>query len=150
MKISKEGIKLIAQFEGVKLKPYLCPAGVPTIGIGSTYYEDGRKVSMKDPEITLERAYEIFDNTVKIYEQAVLKVIKTHLTQNQFDALTSFCYNVGGLNLAKSTLAKIINSGKYTDEQIIGQFLRWNKAGGKELRGLTKRRMVEANLFNKK
>ena len=145
MKISEKGLNLIKEFEGLVLKPYKDAVGIPTIGYGNTYYEDGRKVSLSDPAITEERATELLKMVVKRYEDAINRYVQVPITQNQFDALVSFAYNVGDENVSKSTLMKLLNRKQYT--QAADQLLRWNKAGGKTLKGLTRRRQAERTLF---
>lgn len=149
MKLSKKGKDLIVEFEGLKLKPYLCSARVPTIGIGSTYYEDGSKIKMTDKAITKERAYELFDITVQKYEKAVNNGLKVDVTQNQYDALVSLCYNIGTGGFSKSTVLRKVNAGVEGIE-IQKAFLMWNKAGGKVVNGLTRRRVKESTLFNQR
>lgn len=149
MRTNKEGIDLIKQFEGLKLEPYLCSAKVPTIGYGSTFYENGTKVKITDPKITKERAEQLLINTIEKFEKGVISL--THglwLTDNQFSALVSFSFNVGLNNLKKSTLLRILKQNP-NDKDIYEQFLRWNKAGGKVLNGLTRRREAEAKLYFK-
>lgn len=148
-KISQEGIDLIKQFEGLKLKPYRCSANVPTIGYGNTFYEDGKKVSMNDPSITESRAINLLKNLLESFEKHVDSYCVDTITQNQFDALVSFCYNVGPNNLKKSTLLKKVNANP-NDESIREEFLKWTKAGGKTLKGLVRRRTAEADLYFKK
>lgn len=145
MKISEKGLNLIKEFEGLRLKPYKDAVGIPTIGYGNTYYEDGRKVSLSDPAITEERATELLKMVVKRYEDAINRYVQVPITQNQFDALVSFAYNVGNENVRKSTLMKLLNRKQYTEAA--DQLLRWNKAGGKTLKGLTRRRQAERTLF---
>lgn len=146
MKISRNGINNIVKYEGIRLKPYLCSANIPTIGIGSTRYEDGTRVKMTDKSITLERVYELFYKTIEVYENVVNKVIKSNINQNQFDALVSLCYNIGGSNFSISTLVKRVNKNP-NDATIKDAFLMWNKGGGKVLKGLIKRREDEAQLY---
>jgi lysozyme len=146
MKIGKQGLDLIKRFEGFSAKPYLCPAGVPTIGYGATYYEDGTKVKLTDAHITEERAMELLRNVLRTYEQAVDSYSRDDITQNQFDALVSFSYNVGTQALKNSTLLKRVNANPL-DPDIRVQFMRWNKGGGVILKGLTKRRQAEADLY---
>lgn len=146
-KTNKAGLDLIKSFEGLYLKPYLCPANIPTIGYGSTYYEDNTKVSLQDPAITEERAVQLLQSHLEEHERYVEKLVKININDNQFSALVSFCYNVGPSSLKKSTLLRLLNDG-----DIAGageQFLRWNKANGKELPGLTRRRQAERSLFLK-
>lgn len=145
-KIGTSGIELIKRFEGFYSKPYLCPAGVPTIGYGATYYEDGTRVKLTDPSITQERAIQLLKNVLVQYEKAVDSFTRDDITQNQFDALVSFSYNVGTQALKNSTLLKRVNINP-ADPDIRVQFMRWNKAGGVILKGLTKRREAEANLY---
>lgn len=148
-KISSEGINLIKRFEGLRLKPYRCSAGVPTIGYGNTFYEDGTKVKMTDPEISEERATQLLKNSLSSFERYVDSYCIDTITQNQFDALVSFCYNLGPANLKSSTLLKKVNINP-NDETIRTEFLKWVKAGGKTLKGLVTRRTAEADLYFKK
>ncbi len=145
-KTSKQGIDLIKSFEGLKLKPYLCSAGVPTIGYGSTRYNNGVKVTLKDTPITEEKALVLLEDTLKQYELAVDAFCVDTINQNQFDALVSFAYNCGVGNLKSSTLLKKVNLNP-GDPTISNEFLKWNKAAGKPLKGLTNRRVAEASLY---
>jgi len=146
MKLDSKGYDLIKEFEGFSDRPYKCSAGIPTIGYGNTFYPDGKRVSMLDKQITEEYADEIFKNVVDNFAFKVSKLIKSKVTQNQFNALVSFAYNVGIGNLEKSTLLKLVNINP-NDAMIAKQFLRWNKAKGKELKGLTNRRIKESALY---
>ena len=139
MKISQEGIALIKKFEGCKLESYLCAANVPTIGYGST---KGIEMGMN---ISQERAEELLSKDLKVYEDAVNKAVELPLHQHQFDALVSWTFNLGGANLNTSTMLKVLNKGAYED--VPAQIKRWNKAGGKVLEGLTRRRLAESLLF---
>jgi len=150
MKTSKKGIDLIVEFEtGNNINKYLNAyqdsAGVWTIGVGSTYYENGVRVKQGD-KITLDRAKELFANILPSYENDVKRLVKKLLNQNQFDALVSFTYNLGATNLGKSTLLKKVNIHP-NDRTIAAEFAKWNKAGGKILNGLTRRRIAEAVLY---
>lgn len=147
MKTGLNGLNLIKEKEGLRLKPYLCSAGVATIGYGSTMYADGRKVTLKDAAISEKQALELLANTLGKYEKAVNDYVKVQLTQNEFDALVSFTYNLGAGNLLSSTLLKKINAGDKAGAA--NQFDVWNKAGGKVLEGLVKRRAAEKDLFLK-
>jgi len=138
-------IKQIKKHEGLRLNAYLCPAGVPTIGYGATFYEDGAKVKLGD-KITIDRADSLLLHTVTAFAGNVGKLIKSQVNQNQFDALVSFAYNVGVGALAKSTLLKKVNKNP-NDPSIRVEFMKWTKAGGKELQGLVKRRKQEADLY---
>lgn len=145
MKTSSKGKAIIKQYEGFRAKPYLCPAKIPTIGYGATYYTDGRKVTLKDAPISEADADKLLDKMLGKYEDAVNRYVQVPINQNQFDALVSFCYNLGQENLRNSTLLKKVNSKDY--KGAADQFLRWNRAGGKVLAGLTKRRTDERKLF---
>jgi lysozyme len=149
MELNRKGLALISEFEGLRLKPYLCSAKVPTIGYGNTYYEDGTKVSMSNPAISEEKANLLLKIIVTNFEDGVNKYVKKDLTQNQFNSLVSLAYNIGVGNFSKSTLLKLVNINP-NDANIAKQFLRWNKAGGQVLKGLTNRRIKEsANYFTK-
>ncbi|WP_434779287.1 lysozyme [Neisseria sp. Ec49-e6-T10] len=148
MKTSQKGLNLITEFEGLELAPYSDAVGVPTIGYGSTRYENGTKVTMRDKPITKDRAIELFKNTLVTYENAVNRNVKVTLNQNQYDALVSFTYNLGEANLKSSTLLRLLNQGDY--KGAANQFPRWNKAKGKVLAGLTRRRAAEKQLFESK
>ena len=145
-KVSKNGLDFIAKEEGVVLKPYKCSAGVPTIGIGSTYYEDGTKVKMTDSPITKERAYTLFENVLKHYEMCVYTCTRDDINQNQFDALVSLAFNIGTNALKKSTLIKRVNKDPKGND-IEGAFLMWKNAGGKPI--LLNRRKREYALYSK-
>ena len=145
-KASQKGLDLIKRFEGLKLKPYLCPASIATIGYGNTYYPSGAKVKLTDPAITKEKAEELLKFLLTSYEKGVDSFCRDDINQNQFDALTSFAYNVGVGNLQKSTLIKKVNRNP-NDPTIRAEFMKWNKGGGKVLLGLTRRRQAEADLY---
>lgn len=152
MKISKLGLELIKLHEAFRSKPYLCPAKVPTIGYGSTFYEDGTKVKLSDAPISKEMATIIMSHYIneKIIP-TIQRTVKIALTQNEIDSLCSFIYNLGETNFITSTLLKKINQN-IKGAEIERQFLKWNKANvsGKliPLKGLTKRRKQEYELFN--
>ena len=147
MKIGSEGLKLIKEFEGCKLISYKCPAGVWTIGIGSTRYADGSPVKANQALPNEGAALMLLTKTVAAYEHAV-NTVGVELTQNEYDALVSLCYNIGSGNFVSSTLVKMLKAGEPKSE-VAKQFLRWDKAGGKPLAGLTRRRNAEAELFLK-
>lgn len=148
MKLNQNGIDLMHQFEGLKLEAYLCPAKVPTIGYGNTFYENGQKVKLGE-KISKERANELFVNiTNKFFAEPIKRLLTKQLNDNQFSALVCFAYNVGVGNLQKSTLLKKVNANP-NDTTIRAEFMKWNKAGGKELAGLTRRRKAEADLYFK-
>lgn len=147
MIVNKEGIDLMHQFEGCKLTAYLCPAKVWTIGYGNTFYEDKSKVKQGDV-ITQERANELFQNIVNEFASGVKKLLAKDINKNQFSALVCFAYNVGTGNLKQSTLLRKVNNNPF-DVTIPNEFMRWNKAGGKVLNGLTRRRKAESELYVK-
>tara|TARA_B110000503_G_C7119958_1_gene402034 strand:+ start:1240 stop:1707 length:468 start_codon:yes stop_codon:yes gene_type:complete len=139
MKISIEGIALIKKFEGCRLESYKCAAGVPTIGYGST------KLVEMGMTITQEGAEELLLKDIAEFEEFVLEASEMPLSQHQFDALVSWTFNLGPSNLNASTMLKVLNKGEYED--VPAQIKRWNKAGGKVLDGLIRRREAEALLF---
>lgn len=145
--INKIGLKLIAQFEGCYLQAYLCPAKVWTIGIGTTVYPNGVKVKKGD-KCTLEQAHEYLAHDMIEFEKTVNDSVKVPLSQNQFDALVSLTYNIGSTAFKNSTLLKKLNAKDFTGAA--DQFLRWNKGGGKVMKGLVRRREAERALFLKK
>lgn len=145
MKTSKAGLDLIKQFESFRAAPYLCSAGVPTIGYGTTVYPNGIKVKLSDQKITQQLAETFLQHHVNATEKDVLSLVKVPLTQNQFDALVSFAYNVGLGAFGDSTLLKLLNAGDIDGTS--KQFERWNKTGGKVSNGLTRRRNAEKALF---
>ena len=145
-KTATAGVDLIKSFEGFRSKPYKCPAGVPTIGYGATFYPDKKKVTMSDPAITETQGTELLKSMLVNFERYVDSYCRDDLNQNQFDALVSFCYNLGPANLKSSTLLKKVNINP-NDETIRAEFMKWVKAGGKTLKGLVRRREAEANLY---
>jgi lysozyme len=143
---SKKAINLIKKWEGLSLKPYLCPAGVPTIGYGATYYQGGIKVKLTDLPITEKEAEEMLVAMIIPFAQAVDSYTTDKVNQNQFDALVSFAYNVGTNALKNSTLLGIVNKNP-NDSKIRTQFMRWVRSNGKILKGLQSRRQEEADLY---
>lgn len=139
------GLNLIKKWEGLRLSSYLCAAGVPTIGYGSTRYPNGKKVMLGEKLASEKEATQLLLATLAPFEAAVNKHLP-NLNQCQFDALVCFAYNVGTGALIKSTLLKKAKVNP-NDPSIVDEFLRWNKAGGKTLTGLTNRRREEANLY---
>jgi lysozyme len=145
MKTSDKGIKFIEKEEGIVLHPYKDSRGIPTIGIGSTYWEDGRKVKMTDDPISLERAELLFHTTIKRYEDTVNEAITREINQNQFDALVSLCYNIGTAGFTSSTVVKRVNASP-CDPTIADAFKMWKKAGS-NLTALLGRRIRESKLY---
>ena len=138
--ISAEGTALIKKFEGCELTSYQDSVGVWTIGYGHT------KGVYAGMSITQEEAEQMLLIELEEYEGYIEKYVVVPLTQNQFDALVVWVYNLGPTNLRRSTLLKELNSGNYTAAG--KEITKWNKAGGKVLTGLVKRREAEAELFN--
>ena len=147
MKVSSNGLNIIKKYESLKLKPYLCPAGKPTIGYGSTYYEDGKKVKLDDKPITKERAEELLLNITDKVNKQVTSTLRVVVNQNQFDALVSFVFNIGIGNFIDSTLLEKVNNLNF--EGAAEELKRWKKSGGVVLNGLIKRRKEEQELFEK-
>ena len=154
MMLDNKGVLLIAQFEGLRLKPYLCSAGVPTIGYGSTFYPSGRKVTMRDKPITQETAFWMLKQVANMFAKDVDSLVTSNINQNQFNALVSFAFNLGSdidadnipEGLGDSRLLRRVNANP-NDPEIAREFVKWNKAGGRVLDGLTKRRLKEAELY---
>ena len=140
MNLGYNGTKLLKFFEGCRLTAYQDSVGVWTIGYGHT---KGVHAGMS---ITQEEAEQMLLTELEEYEGYVEKYVTVPLTQNQFDALVVWVYNLGPTNFRKSTLLKELNSGNYTAAG--NEITKWNKAGGKVLAGLVKRREAEALLFN--
>jgi lysozyme len=168
-KIGQAGIDLIKTFEGFRAKPYLCPAKIPTIGYGATYYSNGTKVTMNDKPITEAEAVQLLKDMLVTYERSVDSFCIDTVTQNQFDALVSFAYNAGVGSLKASTLLKKVNVDP-NDPTIRNEFMKWTFGGDgthngvdddgdglvdekgekQKLGGLVKRRTAEADLYFKK
>lgn len=140
--INGAGLRLLKQCEGCKLTAYKCPAGIWTIGYGSTGSHVKRGLT-----ITQDQAEGLLRSDLRRFEDAVATMAPGS-TDNQFSALVSFAFNVGIDALKKSTLLKLHKAGDY--EGAAEQFPRWNKAGGKVLPGLVKRRAAEAALYRSK
>lgn len=138
--VSVGSTKLIREFEGLELKAYKCPAGVLTIGYGHT------KAVTAGMVITESKAEELLREDLKWVEETINSKVVVGLTQNQYDALASFIYNVGSGAFAKSTLLRKLNAEDFVGAS--AEFKRWNKAGGKVLKGLVRRRKAEQELFD--
>jgi lysozyme len=143
MRLSRKGAKFVQSFEGYFPKAYLDPIGVLTIGWGHTNHHEPK---FSAGEVwSREKCEEVFRKDMRIFEDAVIRNVRVPLTQGQFDALVSFTYNCGEGNLRKSSLLRRLNAGDY--EGAAAQFAYWNKAGGRVLPGLTRRRTAEALMF---
>lgn len=144
--ISQKVLNIIKESEGLYLHPYKCPAGVWTIGYGLTFYPDGKPVTRNDPPITKDQAEQFLLTAVGKFSSQVRKLVTSKININQLSALTSFAYNVGIGALKGSTLLRKVNANP-NDPTITDEFRKWNKASGKVLPGLTKRREKEAEAY---
>ena len=142
MKISQEGLSLIKKFEGCELEAYKCAADVWTIGYGST------KGVKEGDTLTQEEADKLLLKDVEVFEKAVKDAVEVPISQSQFDALVSWTFNLGSGSLNSSTMLKKLNNQEY--DEVPAQIKRWNKAGGKVLQGLIRRREAEALLYEGK
>lgn len=147
MNLSENGLKELKVSEAFRAKPYQDSAGVWTIGYGSTYYPDGKKVAKTDAHLTEQQASDLL---LEVFIKDFAAHIPDNVNQNQYDALASFIYNIGTKGFNMSTLKKKVLANP-NDPTIKDQFLRWNKATvkGKKvtLAGLTKRRKREVKLY---
>ncbi len=144
MKTSAAGRKLIEQREGVELMAYRDSAGIWTIGVGHTSAA-GPPIVKAGMKITAGESDAILSRDLAIFESSVLNAVKVDMNQNEFDALVSLAFNIGGGAFSKSTLVKKLNAGDRAGAA--DQFLMWNKAGGKVLKGLVTRRVAERKQF---
>ena len=140
MQISENGLDLIRKYEGLKLAAYVCPGKKLTIGYGHTGpdVKSGKKINVEEANALLQK-------DVQRFEHAVNELVTAPMTQGMFDALISFSFNLGAGSLKGSTLLKKLNADDR--EAAAEEFLKWNKANGKVLAGLTKRRECERELF---
>ena len=138
--VNEAGLTLVKAFEGLRLEAYLCPADVWTIGYGHT----GPDVE-PGMTITEQEAERLLRHDLTRFEAVIERSVTVALTNNQFDALASFVFNVGGRAFRRSTLRKHLNAGRHID--VPEQFLRWTKANRRTLPGLVRRRMAEAALW---
>lgn len=140
MTYSEDGLHLTEQFEGCKLDAYQDSVGVATIGYGHT-----RNVTM-GMTCTQEQAEQWLQEDIQSAADAVNRLVTVELTQQEFDALVDFTFNLGAGNLQSSTLLRLLNSGDYTGAA--GEFDKWDRAGGQVLAGLLRRRQAEADMFD--
>lgn len=149
MEVNQASIDLIASFEGFVDRWYPDPAHgwkVPTCCYGHTDAAGEPKyAATKNKRFTQAEGKEILRRDVQKYADAIAKQVKVPLNPNQFGALVSWCFNVGPGNTGKSTLVKKLNKGDY--KSVPSELAKWNRAGGKVLAGLTRRRKAEADLF---
>lgn len=144
MRTSDAGVALIKEYEGCRLTAYKCPAGIWTIGYGHTSAA-GDPVVSSGMRITKDEADKILRQDLVQYENGVSKFVDVDLSQNQFDALVSFAYNVGVGAFQKSTLLRKLNKSDYAS--VPAELMKWTRAGGRELPGLVRRRRAEAKLW---
>ena len=144
--INERGIETVKSFEGLSLKPYLCPAKVWTVGYGSTTGSGGGPVDPDMGVISEAEAEALLVRDLESSEGWVLRLVKKALTENQFSALTSFTFNVGCGALQRSTLRMKLNRGEYT-LGAADEFPKWRRAGGRILAGLVGRRAAKKALF---
>ena len=142
--VNKAGYNLIRESESLRLKAYLCSAGVWTIGWGATFGLDGFPVSPGD-EITQDEARQLFARDVNFFAKGVRKLVKVPLNDNQFSALVSLAFNIGMGRFRASTMLRKLNRGDYAGAE--GEFWKWRRANGRILRGLVVRREKERILF---
>ena len=147
MKLSPQGLKLIAYFEGVRLKPYKCSAGLWTVGIGHLIGDGSYLPDSYKRVFTLEEVYALLAKDVARFERGVERYCPNRLTQSCFDALVSFSFNLGIGTLQRSSVRQKINRQDYSGAA--KSLLRYNKAGGVVNRGLTLRRQAEALALQK-
>lgn len=144
MNIGQKGIALIKHFEGCRLTAYKCPAGIWTIGYGHTGYVSGKKIK-EGMTITQQGADTLLSQDISLFVKAVNASLTGTITQNQFDALVSFAYNIGINAFKISTLLKLVNQKKFN--LIHDEFLKWDKVNKKSCEGLKNRRIKESELF---
>ncbi len=145
MKVSKKCLEMIRHHEGVRPKPYKCPAGLWTVGVGHVI-GDGKTLPPEwNRKLSTEEIDSILAADLRRFERGVLRLCPNHLTQSRFDALVSFAFNVGLGSLQRSTLRMKHNRGEFY--ACSKEFLKWSKVGGKVLRGLLNRRKDEAKLY---
>jgi lysozyme len=139
------GLDIIKFFEGFQSCPYLCPAGVPTIGYGTTIYPDGTPVTLEDDCISEETASIYLEQNIESYISCVEETINVEVSRCQFDAMVSLCYNIGCGAFQVSTLASYVNSEDF--ELAALEFDSWVYANGEVITGLQNRRNIEQALF---
>lgn len=145
MKINEAGLDIIKYYEGWSSRPYKCPAGIATIGYGSTWDIDGQKVDMRHKKITKDHGEALLLRELRHVDHAIRKLVTAELTANMYSSLASIIYNIGSGNFQRSTLRMKLNRGWYEDAA--NEFPKWRRAGGRILKGLVKRRAKERELF---
>ncbi len=154
MKMSQNGTKLLAEWEGLRTEVYDDAAGLPTIGVGHLLTKNERdtgRITIKGQAVDYQQGLseqqvlDLLAQDLERFEAAVNDGVQVALNQNQFDALVSFAFNVGRQAFKSSTLLKKLNQGLY--DEVPAQLRRWNKAGGKVIQGLVNRREKEIALW---
>ena len=154
-KVDEEGLQLIKYWEQCSLLPYLDSAGIPTIGWGSTFYEDGQRVTLGDPPLTQQRADALFIRILSGFERVVFEMVNSLINQHQYNAIVSLCYNIGIDDFSSSAILKRVNQSP-NDFLIHHLFLAFNKAWNPKthrkevLKGLTNRREMESKIYFRK
>lgn len=137
--MDQAGLDFLIAREGLRLKPYLDTRGIPTISVGVTFYPDGRKVTMNDPALTKDQAIDLFKRILKGFETTVWSLTRDDISQNNFNALTSFCFNIGQAGFKGSTVLKRVNANP-KDPKIADALMMWTK--NKELIGRRKKEVA--------
>lgn len=145
MNVGEGGIDLIKRWEGFSADPYICPAGIPTIGYGSTWDINGDPVTMDHAPVDDLAATRLLERELAHVEGSLAALVRVPLEQHQFDALGSFIFNVGSGNFQRSTMRMKLNRGNY--DGAAGEFWKWRRGGGRILKGLVRRRAEEERLF---
>lgn len=143
--LTTDTVDLVKKWEGLRLSPYLCSAGVPTIGYGATFLTDGSKVTLQTPAITRDEAERLLMMQLAIFRRGVANQVRVQLNANQAGALISFAFNLGLGRLQSSTLLRRVNQGDFMEAA--NQFMVWVNAGGRRLQGLVNRRTEEREMF---
>ena len=145
MKVNKEAIDIIKHFEGYSSAVYADPIGIPTIGYGSIWDKEGKRLTMDHRPITEPEAEYLLVRELRHVEKAITILITVPLNSNQFSAIGSLTFNIGSSRLKSSTLRSKINRGDYDGAS--AEFPKWRRAGGRILKGLVRRRIAERELF---
>ena len=145
MNINATGLSIITDSEGFFSAPYRCPAGIPSVGYGSTRLLDGSRVTMDSPKVTKNEAKALLRRHLDHVEAAILQLIRVSLNENEFSSLCSWTYNLGSGRLQSSTLRAKLNRNNRLGAA--NEFPKWRRAGGKIMRGLVIRRERERRLF---
>lgn len=143
--INKRGLDLIKSFEGFSSEPYKCVAGIWTIGFGSIYGGNAKRITSKHKSITKKEASKLMKRDIRATEYKICKLIKVPITPNQFSSLCSFVYNIGSGAFQRSTARMKLNRSNY--EGCADELLRWKYAKKRVIPGLLRRREAERELF---